>query len=96
MLSELQPVFLTMTCHRCGIQVVKQLMLKHDLSQPIKTNLLELAQDPFGNYIVHHYLENTSDQDRITEIAAIIKPKIMQLSLQKFSSTVVDVLLKRG
>jgi len=45
---------------------------------------------------VHHYLENTSDQDKISDLAAIVKPKIMQLSLQKFSSTVVDIFLKKG
>ncbi len=56
---------------------------------------MELAQDPFGNYIVHHYLENSTDQEKISELAELVRPKIMQLSLQKFSSNVVDIFLKK-
>lgn len=55
----------------------------------MQTNCLEIVQSPFGNYAIQHLLE---EWGMITtkNIVNVIGQNIISLSMQKFSSNVVE------
>lgn len=55
----------------------------------ISQNAIELIQDPYGNYAVQEIMEKWKDQN-FTTLFNKAKGKIAQLSIQKFSSNVVE------
>jgi pumilio RNA-binding family len=63
---------------------VKSAVLKNLLS-----NTLEIVQDPFGNYVVQHVLFEWGVQ-YCSEVISAITTNIISLSMQKFSSNVVE------
>ena len=52
-------------------------------------NAIELIQDPYGNYAVQEVMEKWSEQD-FQPLVNKVKFKVAQLSIQKFSSNVVE------
>jgi hypothetical protein len=55
----------------------------------ISNNSLEIVQNPFGNYVIQHILEEWGPEIAFDIIDVIIK-NIISLSMQKFSSNVVE------
>ena len=68
----------------------KSLEFKRKLNTLIQTNCLNIIQNPYGNYIIQHVLE-VWDIEYCEEIIDIILKNIVSLSLQKFSSNVIDI-----
>lgn len=58
-------------------------------------NIVELAKNPYGNYVVQHVLEYGAIEDRSNVIASLI-PHIDELSRHKFASNVVEKCLLLG
>jgi hypothetical protein len=54
-------------------------------------NALDLVQSPYGNYAIQHALEEWGGE-RCTPIFKKLEGRMMQLSIQKFSSNVVEKL----
>ncbi|CAN4080456.1 unnamed protein product [Withania somnifera] len=85
--------------HRYGCCVLNKCITystgkqREKLLVEICSNGLELAQDPFGNYVVQFIIEL-----KIPSVAAILLPQFerhyVYLSRQKFSSHVIEKLLK--
>jgi len=74
------------TQSRCG---VNQQRLLHEMS----IHALELVQAPYGNYAVQHALEEWGGEICVPIIQALTG-KFTQLSIQKFSSNVIEDMLR--
>jgi hypothetical protein len=79
-----------------GICVLKKIIngaesikLKQRVISKIMNNPLEIIQNPFGNYIVQHIFEEWG-VDICKEVINIILNNVISLSMQKFSSNVVE------
>ena len=55
----------------------------------VSKNALEIVQNPFGNYIIQHILDEWGPEV-IKEVINVIIVNIISLSMQKFSSNVVE------
>ena len=55
----------------------------------IQKNCLEIIQNPFGNYIIQHILEEWGSEI-CKDVTKMIHQNIISLSMQKFSSNVVE------
>lgn len=55
----------------------------------IQKNCLEIIQNPFGNYIIQHILEEWGPEV-CKDVTKLIHQNIISLSMQKFSSNVVE------
>ena len=55
----------------------------------IQKNCLEIIQNPFGNYIIQHILEEWGSEV-CKDVTKLIHQNIISLSMQKFSSNVVE------
>lgn len=53
------------------------------------TNCLEIIQNPFGNYIIQYILDEWGFT-QCKDVVNIINANITSLSMQKFSSNVVE------
>lgn len=79
-----------------GCCVVKKCMDKAGaaaatVSDAIAANALSLVQDPFGNYAVQHLvLQDQKPTPHIPRIVGELRGKIFELSLEKFSSNVLE------
>ena len=62
------------------------------LLKQLAQNALELVQSPYGNYAIQHALEEWGG-NRCQPILRKLEGRMMQLSIQKFSSNVVEKLL---
>lgn len=92
------------SCH--GICVIKALIdktkCKHPLFKQFQRALCrlsyELAQDPFGNYALQTMIGAWSDtvEFLIASDGPLLPKKLVELSLQKFSSNVVDKLIQNA
>ena len=49
----------------------------------------EIVQNPFGNYVIQHMLEEYGAEN-IKEIIQVIIDNINSLSMQKFSSNIIE------
>jgi hypothetical protein len=83
-----------------GICVIKKLIntnqsetIKKRILEEIQYNCLEIVQSPFGNYAIQHVLEEWG-MEISKNIILIIKENIVSLSMQKFSSNVVEKCLE--
>merc|ERR1719401_245194 len=84
-----------MASHSFGCRVVQRL-LEHCKLQKLETmlghiiNCLEkLAKDPYGNYVVQHVLQYGRQADK-KKIMEFVKADIVNLSMYRFSSSVVE------
>jgi len=79
-----------------GICVIKKLIngnkdpaIKQRILQTIQKNCLEIIQNPFGNYIIQHILDEWGPEI-CKDVTKVIHFNIISLSMQKFSSNVVE------
>ncbi len=63
---------------------MRKILLDH-----ISKNALEIVQNPFGNYIIQHILDEWGP-GVIKDVINIIITNMISLSMQKFSSNVVE------
>lgn len=68
---------------------------KESLVEMLACHALDLAQDPFGNYVIQYALA-MGDESISGRLLAALKGSLVELSLQKFSSNVVEKFLKPG
>jgi hypothetical protein len=61
----------------------------------VAANALSLSQDPYGNYVVQYVLDLKTAWSS-TEVMARLEGNYAFLSMQKFSSNVVEKCLKLG
>lgn len=59
------------------------------LLSEITGNALEIVQNPFGNYVIQHILDEWGPEIA-QDIIDVIIPNMISLSMQKFSSNVVE------
>lgn len=52
-------------------------------------NSLEIVQNPFGNYLIQHILDEWG-QESAQDVIDVIINNVISLSMQKFSSNVVE------
>jgi len=57
--------------------------------EKISQNSLEIVQNPFGNYVIQHILDEWGAEVANSIVEVILK-NIISLSMQKFSSNVVE------
>jgi len=79
-----------------GICVIKKIIngnknldIRNKIIELIKLNGLEIIQNPYGNYIIQHVLD-VWGCEYCKSIIKIIHDNIISLSMQKFSSNVVE------
>jgi len=79
-----------------GICVVKKMIngnknqeIRKSILKIIENNCLEIIQNPFGNYIIQHILDEWG-YSVCKDVVKIIYHNIISLSMQKFSSNVVE------
>mmetsp|Transcript_21004 Transcript_21004/g.38906 ORF Transcript_21004/g.38906 Transcript_21004/m.38906 type:complete len:361 (-) Transcript_21004:55-1137(-) len=72
-----------------GLCVVKQIIDSPEVYKAILPHCLELIQDPYGNYAVQRLLEVWGKTCH-TALEAQLSSKIVQLSIQKYSSNVIE------
>ncbi len=85
-----------------GLCVVKKLVvctidqeLRERLMAKIADHVIDLVQNPFGNYAISELLNNW-DLDVCRPIFHKIRSRISQLSIQKFSSNVIEKCLEKA
>ncbi|SCV00525.1 LANO_0F07294g1_1 [Lachancea nothofagi CBS 11611] len=67
------------------------------LCEQIITHVDALTTDPFGNYVVQYILTKQterSESEYIDRVVSLLRPKIIELSLHKFGSNVVEKALR--
>ncbi|KAF9701988.1 hypothetical protein EKO04_000277 [Ascochyta lentis] len=86
---------ITVGTHRHGCCVLQRCIdhasgfQKVDLVRQITAHSFHLVQDPFGNYVVQYILD-LNDPNFTTPMCLGFKGKIAELSMQKFSSNVIE------
>ena len=63
--------------------------IKKQVIDKIQMNALEIVQNPFGNYIIQHIFDEWG-VGSLKELLGIIINNVISLSMQKFSSNVVE------
>ena len=88
--------FLNLAFNNNGICVIKKILtfthkknLHEKIKNIVKQNSLELIQHSFGNYVIQVIVESWEDEE-IKEILHLFDKKFTMLSLQKYSSNVVE------
>jgi hypothetical protein len=89
---------LTIATHRQGCLVLQKCFDRPVddaltmLAEEIASVAGELAQDPFGNYVVQHVLKNGDRHSNVQRTIALnLIPNMINHSMQKFSSNVVEL-----
>ncbi|KAI3653481.1 hypothetical protein MP228_001428 [Amoeboaphelidium protococcarum] len=89
-------------CHRHGCCVFKRCYdyssgsQLHQLNSAVYDYVYQLSTDPYGNYVVQYAIDCTQDIAYNDQLALKLQGSISQLSLQKFSSNVVESLLRKS
>lgn len=65
------------------------------LMQKLADNVIDLVQNPYGNYAVTEVINNW-DAELCKPIFNNLEKKVNQLSMQKFSSNVVEKCLEKA
>ena len=94
--------FINLAYHINGICIVKKLLLmthKKELHQKLKKivfeNALNLIVHPYGNYVIQVIVENWDDNE-LVDILGKYKGKYVTLSLQKYSSNVLERIIEKN
>ena len=94
--------FIDLSYHINGICIVKKLLLmthKKDLHNKIKIIIKENAHNlivhQYGNYVIQTIVENWDDKE-LEEILYLYKNKYKYLSMQKYSSNVMERILEKS
>jgi hypothetical protein len=92
--------FRSLTLDSNGICVIKKLVntnksekIKLRIIEELKLNTLEFVQSPFGNYAIQHVFQEYGFKN-CKCIVDIIMSNIVSLSMQKYSSNVVEKCLE--
>jgi hypothetical protein len=67
----------------------RNLSIRKILLDEITRNALEIVQNPFGNYVIQHILDEWGPEIA-KDIIDVIITTMISLSMQKFSSNVVE------
>jgi len=92
-------VFLTVATHRHGCCVVQRALdygnkaQCDDIIAKVVANLLPLVQDAFGNYVTQYVLQREPTQMPLS-FAKALKGHVTELSMQKFSSNVIEKIMR--
>lgn len=92
---------LVITRHRHGCCVFQRCIDAADASQrnalvgKVIEHAVKLMQDPFGNYVVQYVLEKSRNNEA-KRIIAQLQGRLEELSMQKFSSNVVEKCLQNA
>lgn len=70
-------------------------IFQKEVINKIAQNCIELSQSPYGNYAVQIVLETYPKED-ITPIIESVKGKLIQLSIMKYSSNVIERCLEKA
>lgn len=86
--------FLHMSTNKNGLPIIKKALVKFkrnkvSFMEIINEQVTFLAQHPFGNYALQVAIDSW-EQDDCTKIITIVLENLQQLSMQKFSSNVVE------
>jgi len=87
--------------HRHGCCVIQRCLdaantqQRVDLVQEIGNSSLHLMQDPYGNYVVQYVLE-VCGRDEIRPVTTCPLGRIISLSVQKFSSNVIEKCIEKA
>jgi len=102
MSEEILSIFNKLIGDSNGVCVLKKFINKNksdeirkNFIEKIAMNILETVQNPFGNYVIQYVLDEWEIEDTKDIIAPIIKNAV-SLSMQKFSSNVVEKCLQMG
>lgn len=99
LLDLLVPRTVELSCHPYGCRVVQRL-LERCHTEPsrerrrlaldsVVTSTTLLARDQYGNYVVQNILEHGSPDERGRVLQQLV-PEVVQLSMHKFASNVVE------
>ena len=98
--DEVVDGFKTVSKTSHGLCVIKRLIAntqklenRQKLIDYISEKAIELAQDPYGNYVIQEVMQKWGEYD-YSPLYDKIKTKVAQLSIQKFSSNVVEKCLQ--
>ncbi|KAI5953270.1 hypothetical protein KGF54_002641 [Candida jiufengensis] len=91
------------SCHRHGCCVLQKALdfgntkQNNEIFKEISKNVEILIYDPYGNYVIQYILNNTSKENEtnLNKIIEYIKINIIKISTHKFSSNVIEKLLKQ-
>jgi hypothetical protein len=73
----------------------KNMENRKSLMNILAENAIELVQNPYGNYAIQTVLDNW-DPNICDPIFSKLRGKVAQLSIQKFSSNVIEKCLERS
>ena len=100
--EEIFKNFKDLCTNKNGLCVIKQIVELTKLEKnhrriihDIQVDLLELVSDPFGNYAISEIVQKWNPQT-LQPIFTQLKNKIAELSIQKFSSPVIEHCLKHA
>ena len=91
-LKELAPYFIELAKDKHGVCVVKTIISQPQVTSQLLSSVVDLMQDPYGNYAVQSLLELGTEEVRSAMLFALRK-KVLQLSTQKYSSKVIEACL---
>jgi hypothetical protein len=66
----------------------------NELSLCISKYAKELSLDPYGNYVIQYVLSKDADDEAARKIVDVVKSNIVEFSLHKFGSNVLEKCLK--
>jgi len=95
--------FIDLSLDANGLCVIKKIITKFSwlpdkrklLIEKISENCVQLVQSPYGNYAVQQSIENWNN-DELKGIYLNLHSNVLQLSMQKFSSNVIEKCLDRA
>ena len=76
-------------CDACSEEECQKLL------KIINPNVINLCQDQYGNYVIQHLLQNRRG-DKCKEIYETLKGRILEMSMHKFASNVIERCLHFG
>lgn len=102
MLAEITKHFVELSLNRNGLCVIKILIAKtkdpnqqQSLMSRISKDIMHLVCHPFGNYAITQIVTNWPNKTKQLIFKAL-KNKLYELSMQKYSSNVIENCLERS
>lgn len=102
MLAEITKNFVELSLNRNGLCVIKILIAKtkdpnqqQSLMSRISKDIMHLVCHPFGNYAITQIVTNWPNKTKQVIFKAL-KNKLYELSMQKYSSNVIENCLERS
>jgi hypothetical protein len=83
-----------LSCDKLGICLVKKCLGVAEIYYALEPHLLDLAQDPYGNYAVQSLVEQWSPRC-YSAVIHQFSGRVAQLSIQKYASNVIAICLSK-